>query len=113
MTAMDKPVETVKQEAARRGISLSEVRRQRNESTPRKETLRLEDGMYYRDGFGDRVKVRLMNLAERTPVGTKHIFVCDETFRRYTEYGIYDSVNGPLVKFNLVDKFPLKSGEKK
>ncbi|MGX9718350.1 hypothetical protein ACWYXJ_29405 [Janthinobacterium lividum] len=59
--------------------------------------------MFYLDGFGERVKVRLMGAAECTPVGTKHTFICDDTFRRYTEHGIYDGINGPLAKFNLVE----------
>ena len=97
-------VETVKQEAARLGVSISEVRRRRNAAAPPKETLRLIDGGVYKDGFGDISKVRLLDPTERTPTGTKFIFVCDETYRRYTEYGLYHDVNGPLVKFNLIEK---------
>ncbi|MDR9837079.1 MULTISPECIES: hypothetical protein [Herbaspirillum] len=99
---MNQQAETVKQEATRLGLSLNEVRRRRNASTPRKEVLRLVDGATYIDGHGDIVTVRHLPPSEQLPEGTKHVFICDETFRRYTEHGIYDSVNGPLVKFNLL-----------
>ncbi|WP_425953293.1 hypothetical protein [Ralstonia pseudosolanacearum] len=97
-------VETVKQEAARLGISISEVRRRRNAATPIKETLRLVDGGTYRDGHGEICKVRLLGMSERFPSGTRHIFICDKTHCRYTEFGIYDAINGPLVNFNLVEE---------
>lgn len=98
---MNQTVETVKQEAARLGISLSEVRRRRNEATPRKETLRLENGKTYRSKSGEIVKVRRLQGHEYQP-HDKCVFEGDN-FLRYTEFGLYHEINGPLAALNLVE----------
>lgn len=99
--------ETVKQEAARLGISLSEVRRRRNAATPLPEVLRLEDGASYTDGFGKVIRVTLLPRYEWTPFGTSgRLFFnfVGSNGHYYNEHGIYNDVGGHLVKFNLVSK---------
>lgn len=102
---MNTQVETVKQEAARLGISISEVRRRRNFEAPRKEVLRLEDGGKYRNGFGDIITVRKLGASEINPHADRvRTFKGVENHARYTDHGIYDAINGPLAKFNLIEK---------
>lgn len=102
---MTTQVETVKQEAARLGISISEVRRRRNFEAPRKEVLRLEDGGTYRNGFGELIKVRKLQPNEVNQHAERvKTFKGVDNHARYTDHGIYDAVNGPLAKFNLIEK---------
>lgn len=102
---MDKKArtETVRQEATRRGLSISEVRRQRNAEDGPGEIFHIVEGLAYYDGYGERHLIRKMTPQELAmEPDARRMFICTKTKQRYTVNGIHIDMNGPLQKFNLI-----------